>query len=135
MLNLSYREKALYASLVVELLIFGPYFVEVTMHSGGSLTPLFVRVFLFIGAIVAMEIAVAISTRHRQVDERDRLINLRGSKLAYMALLVCLSGMIGLAGEHGSVASGVLINELMASVFAAYTVHLVTMLVMYRRLM
>lgn len=134
-MNLSYREKALYASLVVELLIFGPYFVHEAMHPSGSLTPLFARVILFIAGVVVMEILVAVSTRHRQVDERDKLINWRSSKLAYAVLILCMSGMIGLAGAHDTVASNVLINEIMASVFAAYTVHVVTMLVMYRRLM
>jgi hypothetical protein len=135
MLNLSYREKALYGSLVAELLIFGPYFARVAMHPDGSLLPLFVRVVLFIVGVVVVEILVAVSTRHRQVDERDRLINWRSCRVAYMALIVCLSGMIGLAAEHDAVASSVVINEIMASVFAAYTVQVVTMLVMYRRSM
>ena len=133
MMSLSYPERALYGSLGVELLIFGPYFVHEAMHPGGSLTPLFTRVILFVVGVVVMEILVAVSTRHRQVDERDRLINWRSSKVAYAALILCLSGMIGLAGAHEAVASSVLINELMAAVFVAYAVQVVTMLVMYRR--
>jgi hypothetical protein len=131
--GLSYRERALYASLLAELLIFVPYFVGVAMHPGGPLTPLFVRVVLFIVAIVALEIGVAVTTRHRQVDERDRLINWRSCKVAYVALILCLSGMIGLADGHAAVAFDVLVNGLMGSMLLAYTVHLGTMLVMYRR--
>lgn len=131
----SYRERALYASLLVELLIFVPYFVGVVRHPAESLTPLFVRVVLFLAAVVVLEIVVAVTTRHRQVDERDKLINWRSSKVAYAALIVCLSGMIALADGHASVASGVLINELMGAVFVAYAVQVVTMLVMYRRSM
>jgi len=135
MSGLSYRERALYVSLLAELLIFVPYFVSVAMHPGGSLTPLFVRVVLFIVTIVVLEIVVAVTTRHRQVDERDRLINWRSCKVAYVALILCLSGMIGLADGHAVVASSVLINEIMASGLVAYTVHIGTMLVMYRRWM
>lgn len=131
----SYRERALYASLLVELLIFVPYFVGVVRHPVESLAPLFVRVVLFLAAVVVLEIVVAVTTRHRQVDERDKLINWRSSKVAYAALIVCLSGMIALADGHASVASGVLINELMGAVFVAYAVQVVTMLVMYRRSM
>jgi hypothetical protein len=135
MFNLSYRERALYASLLAVLLIFVPYFAGVAMHPGGSLAPLFVRVVLFIVTIVALEIVVAVTTRHRQVDERDKFINWRSCKVAYVALILCVSGMIGLTDGHAAVASNVLVNEMMASVFAAYTVQVVTMLVMYRRWM
>jgi hypothetical protein len=135
MWSLSYREKALYASLAVELLVFVPYFTREALHPGRSLAPLFGRVMVFLVGVVAMEVLVAVSTRHRQVDERDRVINARSCKLAYVALIVCVSAMIGVLGSQEMVRTTVVINDLMASVFVAYAVQVVVQLVMYRRTM
>jgi hypothetical protein len=92
--SLSYQEKSLYGSLAVELIVYPPYFF---LHHQNSVD----RVAGLIGGIILLQIVlqglIAAFTRNRTVDERDRLILLRGYRAGYFALvsLMCLGlGML-----------------------------------------
>ena len=91
-LTLSYREKSLYASLVVELLVYGPYFF---FHQQNSIN----KVAGMIGAIIVLQVLlqaiIAAFTRNRMTDERDRLIELRGYRAGYLTITALM--IVGLA--------------------------------------
>jgi len=80
MSSLSYREKSLYASLLIELAVYLPYFF---LHGHNSVS----KVAGMIAAIIVLQIVaqgiIAALTRNRITDERDRLIELRGYRIGY----------------------------------------------------
>jgi putative transcriptional regulator len=75
MTSLSYREKTLYASLVIELLVYGPYFF---LHRQNSVNRVVGMIFAIIVLQTILQSVIAAFTRNRVTDERDRLIELRG---------------------------------------------------------
>jgi hypothetical protein len=100
MASLSYREKSLYASLVAELIVYSPYFF---LHQQNSVN----KVAGMITAIIALQIilqsAIAILTRSRVTDERDRLIELRGYRSGYLTLASLMVVGLGLLWFHATV--------------------------------
>jgi len=99
---LSYREKSLYASLVAEILIYGPYFF---FHHENTVN----KVAGMIAAIIVLQLLlqalIALFSRNRMTDERDRLIELRGYRAGYLTFATLM--VVGLAllwfhAAHGS---------------------------------
>jgi hypothetical protein len=91
-MNLSYREKSLYASLLVELCVYGPYFV---LHNQNTVNKVAGMIALVIGLQVVLQLAIAIFNRNRVTDERDRLIELRGYRAGYLTVATLM--VLGLA--------------------------------------
>ena len=95
--SLSYREKSLYASLAAELLVYGPYFIH--HHQQGINV-----VAGMIAAIIALQIiaqsAIAVFTRNRVTDERDRLIELRGYRAGYITFASLMLLGLGMLWLH-----------------------------------
>jgi hypothetical protein len=86
MSTLSYQEKSLYGAFAVDLAVFIPYFVLIhTTH----LTINFIAggVFLLTAAHIVLQTGIAIASRNRMTDERDRLIELRGYRAGYFAII------------------------------------------------
>jgi hypothetical protein len=81
--SLSYREKTLYASLLVELAVYLPYFF---LHHQNSMN----KVAAMIAAVIVLQVLlqglIALFTRNRVTDERDRLIQLRGYRAGYLTI-------------------------------------------------
>jgi hypothetical protein len=98
--SLSYREKSLYASLAIELCVYGPYFF---LHDRNSID----KVAAMIGAIIVLQIIlqtlIAIFSRNRVTDERDRLIELRGYRAGYFALASLMVLGLGMLWFHTAV--------------------------------
>ena len=96
----SYREKTLYASLAVELAVYGPYFF---LHRQNSVN----KVAGMIVAIIAMQIIlqsiIAAITRNRVTDERDRLIELRGYRAGYLMIASLMVVGLGMLWFHATV--------------------------------
>jgi hypothetical protein len=90
--SLSYREKTLYASLVAEILVYGPYFF---LHQKNSVNKVAGMIIAIIVLQVVLQLIIAAFTRNRVTDERDRLIELRGYRAGY--LMVASLMVIGLA--------------------------------------
>jgi hypothetical protein len=90
--SLSYREKTLYASLVAELLVYGSYFFLNHQNSVNNVAGM-------IAAIIALQailqLLIALITRNRVTDERDRLIELRGYRTGYLTFAALM--VFGLA--------------------------------------
>jgi len=90
--NLSYREKSLYASLIVELLVYGPYFA---FHHQNSINKVAGMIAAVIALQVILQLIIAGVTRNRVTDERDHLIELRGYRAGYLTLASMM--VLGLA--------------------------------------
>src|SRR5580704_10875936 len=82
--SLSYREKSLYASLVAELLAYGPYFF---LHQQNSVNKVAGMIIAIIVLQIILQSIIAASTRNRITDERDRLIELRGYRAGYLTIV------------------------------------------------
>jgi hypothetical protein len=105
---MSYKEKSISISLVSYIMILGYYLIQVfQMIRGGGLVAsrlfalwavvivatILVNILGNILASIVLAIAHAIRTRSEQVekyveDERDRLIDLKGSKIAYITFSI-----------------------------------------------
>jgi hypothetical protein len=90
--SLSYREKSLYASLVAELVVYGPYFF---LHQQNSVNKVVGMIISIIALQVILQLIIAAVTRNRVTDERDRLIELRGYRAGYLTITTLM--VVGLA--------------------------------------
>ncbi len=90
--GLSYREKSLYASLAIELLVYLPYFFLHGQNSIGKVAGMIAAIILL--QIIAQSLIAAV-TRNRVTDERDRLIELRGYRIGYFTFATLMA--LGLA--------------------------------------
>ena len=137
--SLSYREKSLYASLAAELFVYGPYFF---LHQQNSVNKV---AGMIIGIIVLQTIlqsAIAVLTRNRVTDERDRLIELRGYRAGYLTIASLMVLGLGLLWFHATVGHLRLDNRMVGlhflSVFFGMLViaditQTATQIVVYRR--
>jgi hypothetical protein len=89
---LSYREKTLYASLLAELVIYGPYFV---VHRQNSIDKVAGMILAIIVLQIVLQAIIALFSRNRTTDERDRLIELRGYRAGYLTFATLM--VVGLA--------------------------------------
>jgi hypothetical protein len=94
---MSFREKSAWASLAVMLVVYVPYFVHVFRLFGRGELKGGVLLWQFIGAVafqvfllIVVHIVIAIQSRQQQTDERDRAIEARSYKIAYLALISSL---------------------------------------------
>lgn len=83
MASLSYREKTLYASLVAELVVYGPYFF---LHNQNSVNKVAGMIVGIIALQIILQSIIALATRNRTTDERDHLIELRGYRSGYLTM-------------------------------------------------
>jgi uncharacterized membrane protein len=95
--SLSYQERSLYGALAANLAVFVPYFVLIHKDPQPSLGLSAGAITLMILAQIVVQSVIAIATRNRLTDERDRLIVLRGYRAAYITVIsVMLFGMAAL---------------------------------------
>ena len=90
--SLSYQEKSLWASLVAELAVYVPYFL---FHHENSVAKVAGMIVAIIVLQIILQAIIALSTRNRITDERDRLIQLRGYRAGYFAVVTLM--VLGLA--------------------------------------
>jgi hypothetical protein len=138
--SLSYQEKSLYGELVADAAVFLPYFVLI--HRPQQLTVGLIAgyILVLIVAQIVLQTIIAIVTRDRRTDERDRLVRLRGYRAAYFTVVGAMTlGMAALwvhsmAGELplGHMALHFL-SVFFAVLMLAEIVKTVTQLVAYRR--
>lgn len=90
-MDLSFQEKSLWLMFVSLVAGFGFYFVTVLPTGAANLMPH--QVALFVGAVVMLvilqiagHIVIAIMDRRTETDERDRLIELKGTRNAAYVL-------------------------------------------------
>jgi len=102
---MSFREKSAWITFVLILVFFGVYFTRVAAvifagHSARGLSTLF---FVLVGSLIGLEVvlhlALAVqSPREARTpkDERERLIELRATRIAFPVLLVGAFAAIGM---------------------------------------
>lgn len=139
MSTLSYQEKSLYGTLAADLLVYIPYFVYL-MHHDNSLSRIVGTIILLIVAQIILQAVIAIASRHRITDERDRQIAGLGYRNAYFALVgMILTGMGALwvhtvYGPLNPNHMGLhFLSVFLGMVVISEIVKIVTQLVAYRR--
>jgi hypothetical protein len=100
MTSLSYREKTLYASLAAEIVVYGPYFF---LHQQNSVNNVAGMIVSIIVLQIILQSVIAAVTRNRVTDERDRLIELRGYRAGYLALVSLMVIGLGMLWFHAAV--------------------------------
>ncbi len=99
MSSLSYQEKSLYGSLFVEVIVYGSYFL---IHRQNSVGKVAGTILAIIVLQIVLQSIIAALTRNRITDERDRLIQLRGYRVAYITLVSLMVFGIGMLWLHVS---------------------------------
>jgi Predicted membrane protein (DUF2178) len=97
--SLSYREKSLYASLAAELLVYGPYFF---LHQQNSVNKVAGMIIAIIVLQMILQSLIAVLTRNRVTDERDRLIELRGYRAGYLTIASLMVAGLGMLWFHAT---------------------------------
>lgn len=134
---MSFREKSAWISFVSILLVFSIYFARVVrvLIAGEDRDPLFhLFIVLVLGLVVlevVLHIAIAIqSPREARTpkDERERLIDLKATRIAFPVLLVgALSAIlpVHLGGTRGQMADAMLFAVVLAELvkFGAQIVY------------
>ncbi len=108
--SLSYREKTLYASLAAELLVYGSYFV---LHRQNSVNEVAGMIAAIIVLQIALQLVIVAVTSNRVVDERDRLIELRGYRAGYLALASLMVLGLGMLWYHATLGHFQMENRMM----------------------
>ena len=98
-MSLSYREKSLYASLVAELVVYGPYFF---LHHQNSVNKVAGMIVSIIVLQIILQSIIAAFTRNRMMDERDRLIELRGYRAGYLMIVTLMVLGLGMLWFHAA---------------------------------
>jgi len=98
--SLSYREKSLYASLAAELFVYGPYFF---LHHENSVNKVAGMIIAIIALQIILQSVIAVLTRNRVTDERDRLIELRGYRAGYLTVASLMMIGLGMLWFHATV--------------------------------
>lgn len=96
----SYREKTLYASLAVELAVYGPYFF---LHRQNTVNKVAGMIIAIIVLQIILQSIIAGLTRNRVTDERDRLIELRGYRAGYLMIASLMVVGLGMLWFHATV--------------------------------
>lgn len=139
MSTLSYQEKSLYGTLAANLLVYVPYCVYV-MHNPTTLTHIIGTIILLIVAQIILQSIIAIATRNRITDERDRQIAGLGYRNAYFGLVSMIllgMGMLWLHAVHGLIDPNHMglhfLSVFFGMVVISDFIKIVTQLVAYRR--
>ena len=95
--SLSYQERTLWGSLVVELVVYLPYFF---FHQQNSVSKVAGMIFAIIVLQIILQSIIAAATRHRLTDERDKLIQLKGYRAGYITLVTLMVFGLGMLWLH-----------------------------------
>ena len=102
-MDLSFQEKSIIGSLLITILLFGWYFLQVfEVLTGGSSESAAALPFILIGVIVAVviievvyHVLIALASRPEDQDERDVLIEARATRISYFVLVAGCVTIIG----------------------------------------
>jgi hypothetical protein len=100
-MDLSFREKSLWASTLATALVYGNYFATAGVFAGerSGMVRLLSTVMLLVFVEVTCEIAINIFDRPQPKDERDRIIEGKGYRSGYVVATV---GLVTLLMGYGA---------------------------------
>lgn len=139
MSTLSYQERSLYGTLAADLLVYIPYLVSV-MHHPTTLTHIVGTIILLIVVQIILQAIIAIASRNRITDERDRQIAGLGYRNAYFTLVSMI--FIGMSMLWVHTVKGLInpnymglhfLSVFLGMVVISEIVKIVTQLIGYRR--
>lgn len=137
MTSLSYQEKSLCGTLAANLIVSVPYFVFVARHA--ALASIVQTITILVILQIILQSAIAIFSRSRLTDERDREVEARGYRAGYFALvtqvLLVLTSLWAhaLTGFADPTREAIhFINVLFGALVLAEMVKTITQLVAYR---
>lgn len=135
-MDLSFREKSLWLMFVTLIAAFGFYFVTVLPPGAADVRP--PEVIIFVVALVFLvvmqivgHVVIAIMDRRTDEDERDRLIELKGTRNASYVLATGV--FLALCAALASDGNFVFTHVLLASWVVAQLVEIGSQLVLHRR--
>jgi hypothetical protein len=135
--SLTYQEKSLYATLAANLIVYVPYFFVASRHA--TLNQIVGTITALIVLQIVLQAIIAIFSRSRLTDERDRQIEARGYRAGYFALVTGVLVALALLWVHAMLgfinpnhAAIHFINVLFAVLVLAELIKTVTQLVSYR---
>jgi len=135
--SLSYQEKSLYGTLAANLIVYIPYFVFVAGHA--TLNRIVQTIVALIVLQIVLQSIIAIFSRNRLTDERDRLVEFRGYRAGYFTLITGILAALTLLWIHATLgfvnpnhAAIHFINVLFAVLVLAEIVKVITQLIAYR---
>lgn len=99
--SLSYQEKSLYGELLADLAVFVPYFLLIR-DGHPSMSVIAGAITILILAQILLQAIIAIATRNRLKDERDRLIRLRGYRAGYLTIVTIMVLGMGMIWVHST---------------------------------
>jgi len=135
-MSLSFREKSLWLMLASLVAVFGFYFSRALPADGANVGPQ--QTSLFIVAVVALVVvqvighaAIAIADRRTESDERDALIELKGTRNGYFVLATgVFASLCAALVTNGNF---VFMHVLLAFWVLAEIVSIASQLFLYRR--
>jgi len=96
-MNISFKEKSIWTSLITTIIVFGYYFTRVFNLLNQTTTDSTNLIVLFIGVVIVMIILEIVShitlaviykkEVNESSDERDKLIELKGIRISYWILI------------------------------------------------
>jgi hypothetical protein len=134
---MSFREKTAWICVVTMAAVYGWYFCTVLpVLAAGGTSPLNLTtpiVILAVLQIIPIAVTAAAAPREAQapVDERERLIGLKGSRSGYVAL-VAGALLACIAGIHLGAGSALLANYIFLAIVVAQLAKYLTEIAHYR---
>jgi hypothetical protein len=137
-MEMSFREKSSWVSLVLIVAVFGPYFWlvvrsltgETHVHGGTQ----FALILLFVGLEIVLHLAIAFqSPRDARApkDERENLIDLRATRTAFYVLFG--GALLSIFTMHFQVNVWMLSQFVLFSIVVAELVKFASQIILFRR--
>jgi hypothetical protein len=134
-MNLSYQEKLVWGQFLPMVLLYGYYFVRVAEGRRGVAVGSLVGVLIGIAVIqVIFSILVAALAKKEPRDERDRLIEYKAFKAAYLSAICVVFFVLWLAfaGGQAGVGREMVVMCALAVLVGVEMVRMGTILVLHR---
>jgi cytochrome b subunit of formate dehydrogenase len=135
-MSISFQEKSRWVLLIGMLVVFGGYFAQVLPAAPKNVQP--EQIALFVAAVVALvviqifgQVLIVVIDRRSEMDERDRLIALKGTRNGSYVLAVGV--FFALCAALLTEGNFIFIHVLFGFWVVAELVDIASSLVMYRR--
>jgi hypothetical protein len=134
-MNLSYQEKLVWGQFLPMLLLYGYYFARAAEGRHGVAAGSLVGVLVWIAVIqVICSILVAALAQREPRDERDRLIEYKAFKMAYLAAICAVFFVVWVvfSGGQAIVGRGMVVSCALGVLVGVEMLRMGTILVLHR---